>query len=253
MDIILIQADLVWRSPDANFGHMEDMLAKSRKADLIVLPEMFPTGFVTDPAMVERQTGDDALRWMQKMARIKNAAIVGSVAVADEEHFYNRCFFVRPNGSFEAYDKRHLFAIGGENRSYVAGNKRVIVEWAGFRILMQICYDLRFPVFSRNRGDYDMAIYVANWPDVRRQVWDNLLKARAIENVSYVAGVNRIGRDHACRYDGGTAFVGFRGEVMCVAEDRKENMLSVHADIEALREFRRKFPMLEDADDFELK
>lgn len=164
MNILLVQADMSWQSPAVNCERFEMLVAGAGKADLIVLPEMFATGFITEPTETLDREGESLLEWMRNLARECDAAVVGSAAVEDCGLLYNRCYFVRPDGSFEFYDKRHLFSPGGEDKGYTAGRERVIVEWSGFRILLQVCYDLRFPVFSRNRGDYDMALYVGNWP-----------------------------------------------------------------------------------------
>jgi predicted amidohydrolase len=194
---------------------------------------------------------------MRETAARRNAAVAGSVAVVENgaggESYFNRFFFVRPDGSYTTYDKRHLFSFGGEHHRYTAGDGRVIVEWRGWRILLQICYDLRFPVFARNRGDYDMMLYVASWPTVRIHPWNTLLRARAIENVSYAAGVNRTGDDPFASYTGGTAFIDFRGETVGAAAPGAEEVVFCEADLEALRAFRAKFPALLDADDFIIK
>ena len=170
------------------------------RVDLIVLPEMFTTGFCVDPSHTADviDDGSAAVAWMRRMAVRYDAAVAGSVAVADGERYFNRMYFVRPDGCVEYYDKRHLFAMGGEADHYTAGHRRVVVGWRGVRILLQVCYDLRFPVFARSRGDYDMIVYAANWPTPRIAVWDTLLRARAIENQCYVAGVNRAGQDPWC-------------------------------------------------------
>lgn len=252
MNILLVQADISWQSPVVNYERLGALVAGAGRADLVVLPEMFATGFVTEPAVISDKDGARSLEWMRKLARECGAAVVGSVAVEDSGLLYNRCYLVRPDGSFESYDKRHLFRFGGEDKRYTAGRDRVIVEWAGFRILLQVCYDLRFPVFSRNRGDYDMALYVGNWPRARREVWDLLLRARAIENACYVAGVNRVGCDPETDYDGGTCLINCRGNVVGAVADNSEGALLLNADIEELRDFRRKFTVLDDADGFEL-
>ncbi len=256
MDILLVQAETVWQSPEANYRRIEALVGKSGEADLIVLPEMFPTGFVTGRSGVigaADKDGTRILEWMRAFARETGAAVVGSAAVEADGWFFNRCYFVRPDGSFDSYDKRHLFGIGGEDEHYTAGHDRTVVEWGGFRILLLVCYDLRFPVFARNRGDYDMILCVANWPQSRRRVWDTLLRARAIENVCYVAGVNRVGSDPVCAYNGGTAFIDYRGESVGTVEDGSEGVLRVSAELDGLAAFRRKYPMLDDADAFELR
>ena len=253
MNILLVQADMSWQSPAVNCERFEMLVAGAGKADLIVLPEMFATGFITEPTETLDREGESLLEWMRNLARECDAAVVGSAAVEDCGLLYNRCYFVRPDGSFEFYDKRHLFSPGGEDKGYTAGRERVIVEWSGFRILLQVCYDLRFPVFSRNRGDYDMALYVGNWPRSRRKVWDVLLRARAIENACYVAGVNRVGKDPGSNYDGGTCLVDFRGDVAGMAADNKEETLLLNADIDKLRDFRNGFRVLDDADCFDLR
>jgi predicted amidohydrolase len=239
MKLLLLQTDIRWLAPDENRLRIEKLIASASRVasggasggaavslwaasgvDLIVLPEMFTTGFVVSPAGVaETNGGVETLTWMLSMAARTGAAVAGSVAVEEAGRFYNRLFFVRPDGSYSWYDKRHLFSFAGEDHRYTAGHERVVVEWRGWRILLQTCYDLRFPVFSRNRGDYDMVLYAASWPTARQAVWDILLRARALENVCYVAGVNRTGSDPAAKYSGGTALVNFRGEVVSGAAE----------------------------------
>ncbi len=166
-------------------------LIRLREIDLIVLPEMFATGYNVDARAVAGCAGE-ALDFLRKLARQYSSAVVGTVAVEEHGRYYNRMYFVRPDGTFDKYDKRHLFSFAGEHHSYTAGRERVVVEWRGWRILLQVCYDLRFPVFSRNRGDYDMIVYSADWPASRIEAWDILLRARAVENLCYVVGVNPI-------------------------------------------------------------
>ena len=165
---------------------------------------MFSTGFITLPNGIAEREDCETLRWMVQKAKERNAAIAGSIAIESEGHFYNRLYFVKPDGKITHYDKRHLFSYSGEDKSFTPGNKRVIVTFRGVRILLQICYDLRFPVFSRNKGDYDMMLYVASWPTSRVKQWLALLRARAIENQCYVAAVDRVGKDPSCEYCGGT-------------------------------------------------
>ena len=247
MKIALIQTEIVWGSPEANIAVMDTLIDHAGKADLYVLPEMFSTGFVMRPEKYAETKGL-SLRWMQEKAYQKDAAVCGSLAVADGENYYNRFYFVKPDGTTTIYDKRHLFTYSGEHEHYQPGNGRTVVEWRGVRILLQVCYDLRFPVFSRNHKDYDLALYVANWPESRRPVWDILLKARAIENQCYVAGVNRVGDDKMCHYNGGTAVISPYGTVISAAADNETSVAVATLDMEKLQAFRVKFPVLDDAD-----
>ena len=253
MIVSLIQSDIVWGDPQANCAHLDALLAGAGKADLYVLPEMFTTGFATLPdATVETQPSA-GLAWMQRKAAELDAAIAGSIALKDGEKCVNRFFFVRPDGSYEQYDKRHLFGYGGEGERFRAGDRRVVVEYGGVRFLLAVCYDLRFPIWLRNRDDYDAILLVASWPGVRRFAWDTLTRARAIENACYFAAVNRVGSDPACEYDGGTAFIGPYGETLVQAPDNEEAVITGEIDLGHLADYHGKFPVLEDADSFELK
>ncbi len=254
MKITLLQQDIVWADPTANLAHAEAAMASARGSDLYVLPEMFATGFNGDPS----QTAEDAdnstiLSWMRDMARRHDAAIAGSVAIRERGNCFNRLYFVRPDGEAIHYDKRHLFTYSGENLHYHPGTERIIVEWRGVRFLLQVCYDLRFPVWSRNGRTtdkqrlYDAIIYVASWPSSRMEVWDTLLRARAIENQCYVCGVNRIGSDPSCQYVGGTMLVDAYGRATR-CNDGEECALTAELDMEKLRAFRVKFPVLDDMD-----
>ena len=275
MKITLLQIPLVWADSTANLTMSEEALLSAPQSDVYVLPEMFTTGFLMQPEGVV-SSADDALTWMKEMSVKLDAAIAGSVAVCEGGNYYNRLYFVKPDGSVAHYDKRHLFTYGGENRCYTPGNERTIVEWGGVRFCLQICYDLRFPCFSRNVPvssltpppssftphpssssftphpssftPYDCLLYVASWPASRRSVWDVLLRARAIENQCYVIGVNRIGDDPACHYDGGTAVIDAYGRTVIQARDNTQDIISCHLDMEKLRAFRKKFPVLQDAD-----
>lgn len=253
MKLLLLQTDIVWKDPQANLQRAGELITAAPQADLIALPEMFTTGYATDPAGAAEKDGAAVLEWMRQTARETGAAVTGSVAVEDEGRFYNRMFFVKPDGTHTVYNKRHLFSFAGEDKSYTAGTERVVVEWQGMRILLQVCYDLRFPVFARNRGDYDMIIYSANWPTVRIDVWNTLLKARAIENLCYVAGVNRVGNDPYTSYSGGTYLFDFKGKTAAQAHENREEAVFAETDKETLDAFRAKFPAGDDADDFTLK
>jgi predicted amidohydrolase len=185
---------------------------------------------------------------MKEKAASTGAAIAGSVAVTDGKSYYNRFYFVKPDGSVAHYDKKHLFTYGGEHHRFTAGEERVVVEHCGVRILLEICYDLRFPVWARNRGDYDMILYVASWPTPRVPAWSALLLARAIENQCYVAGVNRVGTDPSCEYCGGTVVIDPYGKTIAECPMGEESEASAVVDMDALEAFRQKFPVLEDRD-----
>ena len=252
MKILMLQTDIVWESPEQNRDHITEMIYAAESADLIVLPEMFTTGFTMSPSALGEKDGTITLEWMLALARERMAAVAGSIAAEDEGKYYNRFYFVRPDATYEVYDKRHLFAYAGEDREYTAGTGRVVAEYKGVRILLQVCYDLRFPVFSRNRGDFDMILYVANWPSSRIGVWDTLLRARAIENACYVAGVNRVGSDPGGVYDGHTVLVDFKGNPVATAGTSVEETVAGYIDMGMLSAFRAKFPVLNDADGFAL-
>ena len=253
MKISLIQMSLAWCDTTENLRRAEELIANVPGADVYVLPEMFTTGFCMKPQHIAEPMEGPTLQWMRRMAAENNAAIVGSVAALTNEAGYrNRMYFVEPDGKVTHYDRRHLFSYSGEDKHYEAGNKRVIVEFRGVRFFLQVCYDLRFPVFGRNRDDYDVALYVANWPDKRRMAWDILLRARAIENQAVVIGVNRIGTDPMCNYDGGTAAIDFFGFVAARCEDNTEQAITYDIKMEELRQYRCKFPSLNDSDDFKL-
>ena len=238
--------------PCRNRFGAEAMMASAPGCDLYVLPEMFSTGFCTSPEGVAEPEPCDSLKWMKDSAEMFSAAIAGSVAVEENGRFFNRFYFVTPDGNAVHYDKRHLFTYGGEHLKFTAGKERKIVEYKGVRILLQVCYDLRFPVWSRNRGDYDMALYVASWPETRADAWRQLLKARAIENQCFVAGVNRIGTDPSNSYCGGTMLIDPYGKVIAECADGMESVAVAEISMEELAAFRQKFPVLDDADDFEL-
>lgn len=252
MKIALLQSDIEWAMPCRNRFGAEAMIASAPGCDLYVLPEMFSTGFCTSPEGVAEPEPCDSLKWMKDSAEMFSAAIAGSVAVEENGRFFNRFYFVTPDGNAVHYDKRHLFTYGGEHLKFTAGKERKIVEYKGVRILLQVCYDLRFPVWSRNRGDYDMALYVASWPETRTDAWRQLLKARAIENQCFVAGVNRIGTDPSNSYSGGTMLIDPYGKVIAECADGMESVAVAEISMEELAAFRQKFPVLDDADDFEL-
>ncbi|MCI5719620.1 MAG: hypothetical protein MR294_04310 [Bacteroidales bacterium] len=216
---------------------------------LIVLPEMFSTGFITMPAG-EAESDGASLGWMKAIAKKYGCAVAGSVATEDRGLFYNRFYFVKPDGTFVKYDKRHLFSFAGEDRRFTAGSEKVITEYNGVRFFLQICYDLRFPCFSRNilPNPYDAVIYVASWPSPRIGAWDTLLKARAIENQCYAIGVNRVGKDPSCQYNGHSSIVDPYGNASASCAEGVEEIVSADLDLDSLQAFRNKFPVLKDAD-----
>lgn len=249
----MIQPDIQWADPEANRTRLAGMMRGMERADVYILPEMFSTGFATEPdGIAEPMTGGTcpSLEWMKDMAAELDAAVAGSIAMEVDGCYYNRFCFVRPDGLCTFYDKHHLFTYGGEHLRYTAGTARVIAEFRGVRFLLQICYDLRFPTFARNRASalYDVIIYVASWPTARVGAWLALQRARAIENQCYVCAVNRVGTDPSCRYSGGTMVIDPYGEVAASCAMGEEGTVTACLDMEALAAFRRKFPVLDDAD-----
>ena len=248
MRVTILQRNIEWANPALNIQRADEAISRNAGADLYVLPEMFSTGFCTQPEGIAESSESDTLRWMQRKAAEMDAAIAGSVAIEQEGRYYNRFYFVKPDGSVAHYDKKHLFTYGGEHLRFTAGEERVVVEWRGVRILLEVCYDLRFPIWARNRGDYDMILYVASWPTPRVAAWSALLVARAIENQCYVAGVNRVGTDPACEYCGGSVVIDPYGRHIATCADGVECEATAEVDMAALEAFREKFPVLRDAD-----
>ena len=256
MIITLLQQDIVWGNPSANQKAAEGAMLAADKSDLYVLPEMWSTGFATEPEGIAESDGS-SLNWMKQMANRLDAAVAGSIATEIDGKYYNRFYFVKPandgsDNEIEYYDKHHLFTYSGEHLRYTAGERRVVVEWRGWRFLLQVCYDLRFPVFARNCAEgpeaYDVALYVASWPTSRRAPWDALLRARAIENQCYVCGVDRTGDDPACHYNGGTAIIDAYGNTVAACPDGEVSAIRVELDMDKLAAFRKKFPVLSDRD-----
>lgn len=252
MRIVILQQDIVWADPAENVRRADAAIDRWPGADLYVLPEMFATGFATHPEGVAEKADSETLRWMMCKAAACRAAVAGSLAVEDGGRYYNRLYFVHPDGRVETYDKRHLFTYSGEHRHYTRGTRRVVVNFRGVRILLQVCYDLRFPVWSRNHGDYDVALYVASWPVGRIEAWSALLRARAIENQCYVVGVNRVGRDPVAEYSGASVVIDPYGRTVATCKDHHVSAAEAVLDLERLAAFRQKFPVLADGDAFEL-
>ena len=253
MKIAILQTDIVWGEAEANIKRAGELISSCPGADLYVLPEMFTTGFATQKGARLDEDPERTVSWMKTVAKAGDCAVCGSVAMRDGDRCYNRFYFVKPDGDVAAYDKRHLFTYGGERERFSGGSERVIVEFRGVRFLLLVCYDLRFPVWMRNRNDYDAMLVVANWPVVRQDAWETLLKARAIENQCFVAGVNRVGKDPVCDYLGGTTLYDPFGKVIARCADGSECAASGEIDMTLLNDFRGKFPVLEDADNFEMK
>lgn len=249
LKIIGLNLDISWKNKQSNFNKIEQQL-KDVEADIFLLPEMFSTGFCMDAEEVADKN-QETLFWMQNFSSQTNTAIAGSVSISENNKFYNRFYFVKPDKSFDFYDKRHLFSYSGEDKIYFPGKERKIINYKGFRILLQVCYDLRFPVFQRNIGDYDIMLNVANWPVSRVDAWRTLLKARAIENQSYSFGVNRIGTDgNGLEYEESSLVYFPDGEELSLQDG---NLIIADFDMEKLNAFRERYPFIKDADDFRME
>ena len=264
MKVALVQMDIVWENSKANREVAERLMLAAEKCDIYVLPEMWSTGVTTEPMGVAEPENGETLQWMQRMADKLDAAVVGSIAVKAQDGSYrNRLYFVKPRENVQCsslrsgaggtmfnvqwYDKHHLFSYGGETKNYTPGNEYVTVEWRGLRFHLSICYDLRFPIWLRNRDDYEVLICVASWPSVRMQAWRVLLAARAIENQCCVLGVNRIVKDPYSEYSGGSCVVDPFG-FATVCQDNEASVLTQTLDLKRLKSFREKFPVLKEMD-----
>ena len=251
LTLTLIQTNIFWHQREKNLSLLENRLKTIAKSDLIILPEMFTSGFTLEPDKVYDTPQGETFSIIRKYAAEYETAISGSIVIKDNNKFFNRFFFLSGNGKEFFYDKRHLFTMAGEDRKYSAGNKRVVFDYHGWKIKPLICYDLRFPVWARNTEGYHLLIYVANWPESRIAQWQSLLVARAIENQSYVVAVNRIGEDgNGFVYSGRSMVVSPKGEIIYLAPDYNEDIHTVEIDLDYLLEGRKKFPVLNDADEF---
>lgn len=258
LNISLVQSSLHWEAIDANLAMFEEYIWSIPKTDLIILPEMFSTGFSMNPIGLAEPVGGKTYRWMKLMARQRKSAILGSYIVKEGGHYYNRAYFVFPDGSTSHYDKKHLFALAGEGKEFTAGKSRSIVAYKGWKINLLICYDLRFPVWSRSQKkeatpfEYDVLVYCANWPTTRIDAWDTLLKARAIENLCFCVGVNRIGKDFKeILYPGHSAVYDFAGNQKCFSNEEPK-IINTTLSASELQSYRDTFLFHEDADEFEL-
>jgi len=276
MKVTLIQTDLFWENRDKNIAHFDGLINSIKEeTDLIVLPEMFTTGFTMNPEKLAEPAEGETLNWMRTKAKAKNSVITGSIAVEENGKFFNRLFWVEPNGNYSNYDKRHLFRMGKEDEHYTQGNKKIITKIKDWKISPLICYDLRFPVWSRNRWhstvssrklagkktetvekgnwEYDVLLYVANWPEVRIYAWKQLLIARAIENQCYVIGVNRIGKDgNNIEHSGDSVVINPRGEIISKTKANKESVETIKLDKQYLEDYKKVFPVGLDADDLNM-
>ena len=254
LSIHLIQVDLVWENREENIKTIQSEIEKlPEAANLVILPEMFSTGFTMKPELISESMTGATVEWMKEMAAKYNIALVGSIVIEEEKQYYNRLLFVTKDGILDTYDKRHLFSYAGEEKVYTAGIERKILNYKGWNICLQICYDLRFPVFCRNRGEYDLLVFVANWPESRIIAWDALLKARAIENICFVAGVNRIGNDkHDYYHNGHSQLLNYLGDYL-VEPQEEAGSFQFEIQKQPLLDMRKILGFLNDADHFTLE
>lgn len=257
LKLSLVQSNLHWENIDANLSMFEEKISSITHTDLIVLPEMFTTGFTNNSSGMAEEMDSKTCTWLKKMAEKKSAAICGSIIIKENNQYYNRFLWVEPGGLTQYYDKKHLFAMAKEDEHYTAGSNKKIIEYKGWKINLQVCYDLRFPVWSRRVGndkeDYDLMIYVASWPAARIQAWSTLLRARAIENLSYCVGVNRVGvDDNGFEYPGASVLVDPLGTDLAGSHPGKEEIISCEIDHTNLMTIRKKLPFDRDQDAFAL-
>ena len=252
--LALVQTDIVWESKKDNLSRYTRLIDKIETSpDIIVLPEMFLTGFsVNNISLAEGEDGI-TMQWMRKVSKRSNAVVTGSMIFSENNKVFNRLIWMCPSGEWQYYDKRHLFTLAGEDNHFNPGTERKIFNLHGWKILPLVCYDLRFPVWSRNSDDYDLLIYCANWPASRMFVWDILLAARAMENQSYVCGVNRVGIDiNHVQHNGGSVIINPKGEKILSFRENEENISTCSISKKELEEFRKKFPVLKDRDKYQL-
>ena len=251
LSVNIIQTSLAWESITGNLNHISDLISQCGKTDIIVLPEMFTTGFSMDTDLAEPMDGW-AVKWMKKQAADRQCVLAGSLMIKEEGHFYNRFVWMQPDGQSQHYDKRHLFSYADEHKYFHPGQKNILIEYKNWRIRPLICYDLRFPVWARNTDAYDLLIYVANWPEKRSFAWKHLLQARAIENQAYCIGVNRVGMDGKdIPYSGDSSIIQYDGEILFRATD-EEIVHKISLEKEKQESFRERFQFLADRDKFQI-
>lgn len=253
LNVVGIQANLVWENPEKNRAFFEAKINTLENVDLVVLPEMFTTGFTMHPLTIAEKMDGASISWMQQIAKKKDLAITGSLVIVDKNNYYNRLVFVHPSGKMETYDKRHSFTLAGEDKVYTSGIDQLIVNYKGWKICPLICYDLRFPVWARNTENYDVLIYMANWPVPRINAWDTLLKARAIENMSYTIGVNRTGKDaNDYQYSGNSLIVNYLGEELSNLKANEIGILNATLRKDNQEKVREMLGFLNDRDIFKI-
>ncbi|MBT3208907.1 MAG: amidohydrolase [Bacteroidetes bacterium] len=254
LKITLIQSDLVWENREENLKNFSDKISQAEeKVDIIILPEMFTTGFSMQSKKFAEPMNDVSMNWMHQKAKEKQSSIVGSLIIEEDKNYYNRHIWMKPDGKYQFYDKRHLFRMSGEHEHFTPGNKRQIVEFKGWKFLLITCYDLRFPVWCRNTEKYDAMVCVANWPEVRKHAWTTLLQARAIENQAYAIGVNRIGKDNRnTKFSGNSVVFDPKGNKLTKSMENEEYIESTEISLNELNDFRKSFPVDLDADKFEI-
>ena len=250
INITIIQSNIIWEDKDSNLKNYQSKI-DNIESDLIILPEMFTTGFTMNPKSLAETMSGETVQWMKENASKMNSAICGSIIIQEDSKYFNRFIWVNPDGSIHHYDKKHLFSFVGEDKNYTPGNEKLIIEYKGWKICSLICYDLRFPVWSRNSEDYDLLIYVANWPTKRKLAWKSLLVARAIENQCYVIGVNRVGYDENNYYSGESKLVNALGETLYV-NSHVEDIYTTTISKYELNKVRTQLPFLNDKDNFKI-
>ncbi len=251
LKVTIIQPDIIWEKPKDNLKKYSQWIEKIEDTDIIVLPEMFTTGFSMDAEKLKEKANGPSVEWMKELAAKKDASVVGSLIIEENNKIFNRAFWIFPDGKIQKYDKRHLYTMGQEHLHYSPGKEKLIVDYKGWKFCPLICYDLRFPVWARNQEDYDVVLYLANWPSPRHHVWKNLLISRAIENQSYCFGINRVGTDGTgLKYLGDSACISPKGFAEFMGE--RENLKTFEISYSELYDFRKKFPLLNDRDSFQI-